>query len=175
MKRIIKLFFIFSFVFFLQASNLYADNSHFIDFSKVLNESIAGKKAQDFLKKKFKSESEKYTKIQENLKKEEREIISKKKLIKKEEYQKKVEGLRKKVSDLQKNRQKSLNEIAKMRNKARGELLKTLNPILKKYMEDNNIRLVLDKKTVLLGDNKLDITDQIIKLLNKELKSLSIK
>ena len=41
-------------------------------------------------------------------------------------------------------------------------------------MEDNNIRLVLDKKTVLLGDNKLDITDQIIKLLNKELKSLSI-
>ena len=61
-----------------------------------------------------------------------------------------------------------------MRNKARGELLKTLNPILKKYMEDNNIRLVLDKKTVLLGDNKLDITDQIIKLLNKELKSLSI-
>ena len=76
---------------------------------------------------------------------------------------------------VQKNRQKSLNEIAKMRNKARGELLKTLNPILKKYMEDNNIRLVLDKKTVLLGDNKLDITDQIIKLLNKELKSLSIK
>ena len=119
MKRIIKLFFIFSFIFSLQASNLYADNSHFIDFSKVLNESIAGKKAQDFLKKKFKNESEKYTKIQENLKKEEREIISKKKLIKKEEYQKKVEGLRKKVSDLQKNRQKSLNEIAKMRNKAK--------------------------------------------------------
>ena len=88
MKRIIKLFFIFSFIFSLQASNLYADNSHFIDFSKVLNESIAGKKAQDFLKKKFKNESEKYTKIQENLKKEEREIISKKKLIKKEEYQK---------------------------------------------------------------------------------------
>ena len=104
--------------------------------------------------------------------KEEREIISKKKLIKKKSIRKSWR-LKKKVSDLQKNRQKSLNEIAKMRNKAR-EVLKTLNPILKKYMEDNNIRLVLDKKTVLLGDNKLDITDQIIKLLNKELKSLSI-
>ena len=32
-------------------TNLSADSTHFIDFSKVLNESDAGKKAQVFLKK----------------------------------------------------------------------------------------------------------------------------
>ena len=42
-------------------------------------------------------------------------------------------------------------------------------------MEQNNIKLVIDKKTVLLGDSNLEITNQIIELLNKELKSLNIK
>ena len=42
-------------------------------------------------------------------------------------------------------------------------------------MEDNKIRLVLDKKAVLLGDNKLEITKEIIDVLNKELTSLNIK
>tara|TARA_B100000674_G_C37585653_1_gene798407 strand:+ start:504 stop:632 length:129 start_codon:yes stop_codon:yes gene_type:complete len=41
-------------------------------------------------------------------------------------------------------------------------------------MEENNIKIVLDKGAVLLGDSKLEITSQIIDILNKELKSLNI-
>ena len=41
-------------------------------------------------------------------------------------------------------------------------------------MEDNKIRLVIDKKNVLLGDSSLEITSQIIEILNKELKSLNL-
>jgi len=41
-------------------------------------------------------------------------------------------------------------------------------------MEDNNIRLIVDKKSVILGDKTLEITDQIIVILNKELPSLKI-
>ena len=39
-------------------------------------------------------------------------------------------------------------------------------------MEDNKIRLILDKKTVVLGDTKLEVTDQIIAIINKEITSL---
>ena len=42
-------------------------------------------------------------------------------------------------------------------------------------MEKNNIRIVLDKQSILLGDIKLDITSRIIEILNKELKSLNLK
>ena len=49
-----------------------------------------------------------------------------------------------------------------------------VNPIIKKYMEENNIRLIVDKKSVILGDTSLEVTDQIINLLNKELPSLKI-
>ena len=45
---------------------------------------------------------------------------------------------------------------------------------MKDYMQEKNIRLVIDKKQVLLGDDKLDITKDIISLLNSKLKSINL-
>ena len=42
-------------------------------------------------------------------------------------------------------------------------------------MEKNNIRLVMDKKSILLGDTNLEITSKIIDILNKDLKTLNLK
>lgn len=156
-------------------TNLSAENPHFIDFGKVLNESVAGKKAQDSLKKKFKSESGKFKKIEEDLKKEETQLISKKKIMKDDEFKKSIAELRKKVQKLQKDKQISINQLAKSRAAAKVELLNKLNPIMKKYMEENKIRVVLDKKNILLGDKSLEITSQIMEILNKEVKNITIK
>ena len=41
-------------------------------------------------------------------------------------------------------------------------------------MKTNKIRLVLDKKAILLADENLDITKDITDLLNKKLKSLKL-
>ena len=153
---------------------VFADNSYFVDFEKVLNSSKAGKSAQNDLKTKFDSASQKFKEEESKIKKEETKIISQKKLITAEEYRKKVEALRKKVADLQKRQQKAFNSVAKSRNDAKQALLKVVNPIMLKYMETNNIRLILDKKSVILGDTSLEITDQIINILNKELPSLKI-
>ena len=101
-------------------------------------------------------------------------LFNKKKLISAEEYKKKVTELRKKVSSLQKERNKLLDSIAKQRSKARTELLKTLNPIIKDYMQEKNIRLVLEKKSILLADENLNITKEITDLLNKKLKSIKL-
>ena len=49
--------------------------------------------------------------------------------------------------DLNKEREKSIREVAKKRKKAGDEMLKNLNPILGKYMKENNIDVVIDKKT----------------------------
>ena len=139
MKKILVIFLFLTLTF--TANIVKADIPHFIDFSKVLNQST-GKKAQDFLKKKFASEKNRFKKTEESLKKEETQLISQKKIITSEEYSKKVEALRKKVSNLQNEKRKSINDIAKLRSQAKNQLLKALNPIIKKYMEDNKIRLV---------------------------------
>ena len=82
--------------------------------------------------------------------------------------------MRKKVSSLQSERNKLLENISKERSKARKELLKNLNPILSDYMKENNVRMIIDRKSILLADENLDITDEIISILNKKLTSIKI-
>ena len=67
-----------------------------------------------------------------------------------------------------------LQSVATQRAKAKAELLKALNPIVKDYMKERKIRMVIDKKNVLLADENLDITKDIIGLLNKKLKSINL-
>ena len=75
---------------------------------------------------------------------------------------------------MQSERNKLLENISKERSKARKELLKNLNPILSDYMKENNIRMIIDRKSILLADENLDITDKIISILNKKLTSIKI-
>ena len=168
-----KKLFLLSILISIYFSNTYADNSYFIDFSKVLNNSKAGAQAQKKLKDRILSETKKFKKQEDDIRKQETEIVAQKKLINNDEYKKKINNLRKKVADLQKSKQASLTAIGKSRNDSKKTLLKAVNPILKKYMEDNSIRIILDKKSVIMGDTKLEITDQIINILNKELTSLN--
>ena len=67
-----------------------------------------------------------------------------------------------------------MRTVSEQRSKARTELLKNLNPIIKEYMKKKNIRMVLDKKSMLLADESLDITQDIVKILNSKLKSIKL-
>tara|TARA_X000000950_G_scaffold1175_1_gene1317 strand:+ start:818 stop:1342 length:525 start_codon:yes stop_codon:yes gene_type:complete len=157
----------------LTVTNSSAQTPHFIDFQKILNESIAGKKAQNQLKNSLEQTVKKLEQTQKNLQDQEKKIIQQKKLISPEEYKKQVDDLRKKVSDLQKNRANALQKISKQRAKAKKELLKNLNPIIQNYMQEKKIRMVLNKKDLILADEKLDITKNIMDILNKKIKSIN--
>ena len=146
----------------------------YVDFKYVLNESKAGKEAQTYLKKKLDNGIKDLKAKEKSIQDEEKKLIQQKKLISAEEYKKQVQSLREKVSLLQTQRNKLLDTVAKQRAKARSELLKTLNPIIKDYMTQNTIRLVLEKKSILLADEKLNITKEITDLLNKKLKSIKL-
>ena len=171
--KIIKPLLIVTF-FLLNLQKLNAEIPYFVDFKYILNESNAGKKAQDYLKSKLNNGIKKLKDQEIKLQEEEKKIIQQKKLISPEEYKKKVTELRNKVSSLQKDRNNLLENVSKERSKARGELLKNLNPILKDYMKEKNIRMIVDKKSILLADENLNLTDEIIKILNKKLKSINL-
>ena len=42
-------------------------------------------------------------------------------------------------------------------------------------MNEKKIRMVIDKKSLLLADENLDITNEIIVELNKKLKSINLR
>ena len=159
---------------FLTKVNIYAELPYYLDFKFILNESEAGKKAQNTLKKNLENGIKSLNKREKDLQADEKKIIEQKKIISPEEYKKKVTELRKKVSSLQKDRSNLLEKIGKQRKKAKNELLRTLNPIIKDYMVEKKIRYVMDKKSLILADENLDITQDIIKILNSKLKTIKL-
>ena len=161
-------------IFFSLSNFIYADLPHYLDFKYILNESVAGKKAQNELKSKLDNGLKSVREREKKIQADEKKIIDQRKVISEEEYKKKVTDLRTQVSKLQQDRNKLLKNVSKQRAKAKSELLKNLNPIIKEYMQEKQIRFVVDKKNIILADEKLNITDDIIKLLNSKLKTIKL-
>ena len=174
MKYLVK-FFVVTFLLLVCTYSFAEQKIVMLDMTFVLNESKAGKGAQDFLKKSFTDNQKKFIEIETSLKKEESDLLEKKNILTKDEYNKKTDSLRKKVIDYQSQRRTALDKITTQRAKARETLLQKVNPIVDAYMKENNISLILDKKNTLGGNPEFDITKIIVEKLNKELPSLNLK
>jgi len=146
-----------------------------LDLTYVLNNSKAGKGAQDFLKKSFNDNLKKFGDMEKKLKKEENDLLSKKTVLTKEEYNKKSDALRKRVIDYQSQRRAAIDKITTLRAQSRENLIKKIDPILNTYIKENNISLVVDKKNTLGGNPENDITKIIVEKLDEELPSLNLK
>jgi len=174
MKYLVKIF-VVTFLLLIYTHASAEQKLVILDMKYVLNNSMAGKGAQDFLKKSLSDNNKKFLDIEKNLKKEETDLLGKKNVLSKEEYQKKADQLRKKVIDYQSQRRTTLDRIGNQRAKAKQTLLKTIDPILNDYIKENDISIVIDKTYTLGGQTNLDITNLIIEKLNKEIKSLNLK
>tara|TARA_B110000438_G_scaffold41135_1_gene41008 strand:- start:3000 stop:3524 length:525 start_codon:yes stop_codon:yes gene_type:complete len=173
MKYIVR--FIVVTLLILSSTTAFAEQKIVIlDLKYVLNQSKAGKGAQEYLKKSFETNGKKFAKIEQNLKKEETDLLSKKTVLSKEEYNKKTDTLRKKVIDYQSQKRLAFERIATQRAEARENLLKQIDPILNTYIKDNSISIIIDKNYTVGGTGNHDITKNIIELLNKELPSLNL-
>ena len=174
MKYLVK-FFVVTFFLLISTHTFAEERIVVLDLSYVLNESAAGKGAQDFLKKAFDNNIKKFSDTEKALKNEEKDLLSKKNILSKEDYGKKMNLLRKKNMDYQTDRRSAIDKITMQRAEAREVLLKKLKPILESYIDENNITLVIDKKYILGGGGESDITKIIVKKLDKDLPSLNLK
>ena len=174
MKYFVK-FFVVTF-FLLICTHTFAEQKIVaLDLTYVLNNSKAGKDAQEFLKKTFNENTKKFSDIEEVLKKEESDLLAKKATLNKEEYTEKMNSLRKRSIDYQSQRRAAIDKITTQRAKARETLINKIDPILKVYIKENNISLVADRKFILGGQPDYDITKIIVEKLNKEFPSLNLK
>ena len=174
MKYLVK-FFVITF-FFIVSTHAYAEQKIVVlDMKYVLNNSKAGKDAQEFLKKKFNDNAKKFTELEKSLKKEETDLLVAKVNLTKEEYTKKSDALRKKVIDYQSQRRSSIDKLTTQRLEARKILMKQIEPILDTYIKKNSISIVIDKKNMLGGLTEYDITKIIVEKLDKEFPSLNLQ
>ena len=173
LKYIVKIFVITYLIFGI--TNSFAENKVvYIDMNKILNESKVGIFVEKELTKAHEARLNNFKKSEEKMKKEEIELISQRNIMAREEFDKKVRLLNEEAQKYQNERRKWFDEIAQKRNNARTEVLKSLDPILTEYFEQNQISLMLYKRNIAIGISELDITDIIIDELNQKLPSIKL-
>lgn len=168
MKKIISIisfFLIFSF-------NCKAEIAY-IDINLILNKSLVGTSLNNHLQKINNVNLEKYKKIEDKLIKKEKILLTQQNILSKDEFQKKLQILSEEVKKYREDKKNSLDELNKIKIENTKEILKKLNPIITKYVDLNSISIVMPKKNIIVGKKNLDITDEIIKLLNENIQKLN--
>ena len=174
MKYLVK-FVVVTFLVLICTNTFAEQKVVILDLKYVLNNSKAGKGAQDFLKKSLTENAKKFKSIEDSLKKEEQDLLTKKTVLSKEEYSKKSDALRKKVIDYKSQRRAAMDKITTLRAESKATLLKSIDPILQAYIKENDISVVIKKMNTLGGKAENDITKIIVEKLNKVLPSLDLK
>ena len=118
----------------------------YLDVEKIMKDSLAGKSIIAQLKKKRESSISKFKKREKDILEKEKKLISQKNILSKEDFEKKLKDLRNDISNYQKDRNKSSNEIKKSRVNASTKLISKLTPILEEYSKKNSIRIIVQKK-----------------------------
>jgi len=162
------------FIFFSKVSLSHEKSIVYIDLNKIMNNSIAGKSITSQLEDNHKKNISNLKKIEEELKKEESEIISQKNVLTKEKYEKKIIDLREKAKEFRKKRNENINNLNNQRLEATAKIINLIKPILSEYSEKNSISIIIDKKNVIIGKTALDITDEILKIVDDKIDKINL-
>ena len=142
----------------------------FIDIDMIINQSEFGKKSYKKIDNDFKKENEKLIKIEKNLVSKEKEILNQKNILSEEELNNKVIDLQKEINNFQKKKRLINEKFNKMRLDKTNEMVQSLNNILSKYADENDISMIIQKKFIVIAKSGLDITNEVLKIFNKENK-----
>ena len=123
----------------------------YLDVEKIMQESIAGKSIIAQLKKKRELSISKFKKKEKEIVEKEKKLISQKNVLSKEDFENNLKNLRNDISLYQKERNKTSNAITKSRINASTKLINKLTPILEEYSKKNSIRIIVQKKNIVMG------------------------
>ena len=167
MKNCKNYFFILIFLFF-NFTNVQSDESvAFVNIDYLIKNINVGKIALENISKEDKKNIDILKKKNEDLKKLELEIKKKQNIISEDAFKKEVNSLKKKAKEFNKEKDTLVKEFNIFKNKELNNVFKTINPIIRKYMSDNSISVLLDTKNIFIGDVNADITEQLVKIINQ--------
>ena len=163
---------IFLLLFFFFNSNLVnAENKvAYLDVQFIMDNSKLGLKYKEEIIKYQNQISSKIKKIEDDLKKKENEIKDQKNVLNEDQIKIKINELNELLKNYQIQRKKFNDDLMEQKSLYSNKILKILNPILTGYVENKKISILIEKKNVLVGVKTLDITSDILVILDQETK-----
>ena len=174
--KLFSKFFLITFFLILSTNNLKAkDKVAYLDIDFILTNTIAGKTLLTNLQKQEEVKINQFRTNDEKFKDNEKKILSKKNIVSDDELNKEMRELQINFKKYNKNKKIEIENLKKKRNKNIINFINLINPIIEKYMTDNSIYMLMDKKNVFIAKNNYDITKKLIELIDIQIKTIEIK
>ena len=163
-------------ILFFFSSNLLlaSEKIMFVDVNYIFSNSVAGKDITNKVKMDFDKSQKNLEILKNKLIKDEKKLINQKNILSKEEFEKNLFDLKNEMDEFNNQRIKLNSEIDVYRNKLQSSFSLELSNVIQKYANENNIDLIIDKNTILVGKNVLDATKDVLKLFDKNIKKINI-
>ena len=169
-----KIFFSIFILFISFTVNSYSQIAY-IDINFILNTSQVGKSLNKYITEIRDENSIDQNQIEKILVKKEKELVAQQNIIDKSEFEKKLSNLSKEVNQYRVDKKRSQDFLNTIKLKNTKKILELLNPIITEYVELNSISLVIPKKNIVVGKKSLDITSDVIILLDNKVSTFSFK
>ena len=150
-------------------------NIAFIDMDRVISKSNSGSSILNQLNDINNKNLIFLKKEEKKFKEKEAKLISQKNIISETDFKTKVNTLKVEIDRYNQNRNKIITEFKKLKVDNTNKLLKLINPILIRFSNEKKISILLQKKDLIIGKTELDITEEVIKIINTEVKEFKIK
>jgi len=174
--RLLNNFFFIVVILLLSINNLKAENKvAYLDIDFILTNTLAGKSLLKNLKQNEEIKISKFKSSDEKFRNDEKKILAKKNLISNDELKNELKLLQTKFQDYRKKKNKEIESLKKKRNLNIINFINLINPIIEKYMTDNSIYMLMDKKNVFIAKNNYDITKKLIELIDNQIKTIEIE
>jgi Skp family chaperone for outer membrane proteins len=171
-----KKFFFIIFFSVLSVNSIKAnDKVSYVDMDFLITNTIAGKSLLENFKKEEKLKVDKFKISDEDFKNKEKKILAKKNLVTNDEINKELRSLQVEFQNYRKNKIKEIDELKAKRNRNILNFIKLINPIIERYMSENSIAILLDKKNIFIASKNYDITKNLVTLIDKDIKSVDIE
>lgn len=145
-----------------------------IDINRILSESKAAIDASKQIEKIARDIEDEIKEGDEKIIKEQNLLIESQAIMAPEAFETKRLEYESKIQKYNNERQAKLLKIDELIATSRNDVLNALKPILEEVSNEKGITVLLEKASVMLNADKMDISDEVIKLLNKELSSLEV-
>ena len=161
-------------VLFFFSNNSFSKEIVFLDVQFIIDNSEVGKYYKEKILVIEKEKNINLEIMESKIKEKENEINKQKNIMSKNEIDKRIADLNKLVKEYKSKRNENFKEVVEKKKNYTSKILKILNPLLTRYVEENNINLVVEKKNILLGIKTLDITNDLMKILNEEVEQKNL-
>jgi len=169
MKKLIILLF-----FFVKINYSFADNKiTYIDINFILSNSLVGQSINKHITKIQDENIKKFSEKEKIFKDKEQKLLSQKNILDKQKFQVEAKILNEEIKKYKIEKNKVLKNINDEKIKYTKEVLNYLNPIITEFVEKNSVSIVLPKKNIIVGRKDLDITEDIMILLNNKIKEIN--